>query len=185
MVRRVRDARWKDTQGLFYQGWVAFAVDCPSLVKACWHGRYKMIQDGLEISLQAQFSSAHGDLRAKQLLLNPNFTLVVTLATGFELLCLYHAIRLPKTGIVAPPSIQKRYNMCSNIINYDGKHECLCVTTSGQEQVEEMRQWIVAFAEQNHTVRDYRKYFRPLMCFLEGESVCVCVFVRIVLILNR
>ncbi|GFO26299.1 hypothetical protein PoB_005280400 [Plakobranchus ocellatus] len=37
-----------------------------------------------------------------------------------------------------------------------------------QDQVIEMREWIKAFANQDHSVRDYRKYFRPLMCYIEG-----------------
>ena len=37
------------------------------------------------------------------------------------------------------------------------------------EQVEEMREWFKAFREQDHTVRDYRKYFKPVLCYLEGS----------------
>ncbi|KAK3749076.1 hypothetical protein RRG08_034050 [Elysia crispata] len=37
-----------------------------------------------------------------------------------------------------------------------------------QEQINEMREWVKAFHRQDYSVRDYRKYFRPLMCYLEG-----------------
>ena len=37
------------------------------------------------------------------------------------------------------------------------------------EQVKEMREWFKAFREQDHTVRDYRKYFKPVLCYLEGS----------------
>jgi hypothetical protein len=37
-----------------------------------------------------------------------------------------------------------------------------------KEQVEEMRQWFKAWKDQDHSVRDYRKYFRPVICYLEG-----------------
>ena len=36
------------------------------------------------------------------------------------------------------------------------------------EQIVEMRQWFKAWKDQDHSVRDYRKYFRPLLCYLEG-----------------
>ncbi|XP_012936361.1 uncharacterized protein LOC101853453 [Aplysia californica] len=37
-----------------------------------------------------------------------------------------------------------------------------------KDQISEMKEWFKAFAEQNHTVRDYRKYFKPVLCYLEG-----------------
>ncbi|RUS70407.1 hypothetical protein EGW08_021835, partial [Elysia chlorotica] len=37
-----------------------------------------------------------------------------------------------------------------------------------QEQIDEMRLWFKAFKEQDHSVRDYRKYFKPNLCYLEG-----------------
>ncbi|XP_059165966.1 uncharacterized protein LOC131948373 [Physella acuta] len=37
-----------------------------------------------------------------------------------------------------------------------------------QEQVVEMREWFRAFKEQNYTVRDYRPYFKPVLCSIEG-----------------
>lgn len=40
--------------------------------------------------------------------------------------------------------------------------------TTLQGQIDEMRLWFKAFHEQNHTVRDYRQYFKPNLCYLEG-----------------
>ncbi|XP_063396658.1 uncharacterized protein LOC134681139 [Mytilus trossulus] len=39
------------------------------------------------------------------------------------------------------------------------------------EQVQEMREWFRAFNNQNYTERDYRKYFKPVLCYLEGMWV--------------
>lgn len=39
------------------------------------------------------------------------------------------------------------------------------------EQVQEMREWFRAFKDQNHKERDYRKYFKPVLCYLEGMWV--------------
>ena len=35
-------------------------------------------------------------------------------------------------------------------------------------QVKEMREWFKAWKEQNSTVRDYTKHFKPCLCYLEG-----------------
>ncbi|CAL1531301.1 unnamed protein product, partial [Lymnaea stagnalis] len=37
-----------------------------------------------------------------------------------------------------------------------------------QEQIQEMKQWFKAFATQNSTLRNYKKYFKPLLCYMEG-----------------
>lgn len=37
-----------------------------------------------------------------------------------------------------------------------------------EEQIEEMRQWFKAWKEQDHSRRDYRKFFKPVLCYLEG-----------------
>ncbi len=39
---------------------------------------------------------------------------------------------------------------------------------SVQEQIAEMREWFRAWANQNYTERDYRSYFKPVLCYLEG-----------------
>ena len=35
-------------------------------------------------------------------------------------------------------------------------------------QIVEMREWFKAWKSQDHSVRDYRKYFKPVLCYLEG-----------------
>ena len=35
-------------------------------------------------------------------------------------------------------------------------------------QIVEMREWFKAWKAQDHSVRDYRKYFKPVLCYLEG-----------------
>jgi len=37
-----------------------------------------------------------------------------------------------------------------------------------QEQTLEMQKWFQAWASQDYSVRDYRKYFKPLLCYLEA-----------------
>ena len=36
------------------------------------------------------------------------------------------------------------------------------------DQVAEMQEWFKAWQTQNHTQRDYRKYFKPVLCYMEG-----------------
>ncbi|XP_013383323.1 uncharacterized protein LOC106153767 [Lingula anatina] len=37
-----------------------------------------------------------------------------------------------------------------------------------QEQITEMREWFKAWANQDYSKRDYRPYFKPTLCYLEG-----------------
>ena len=39
---------------------------------------------------------------------------------------------------------------------------------SVDEQIVEMREWFKAWKSQDYSVRDYRKYFKPVLCYLEG-----------------
>ena len=41
--------------------------------------------------------------------------------------------------------------------------------TTVDGQVVEMRKWFKAYRDQDHTARDYRKYFKPVLCYLEGS----------------
>lgn len=36
------------------------------------------------------------------------------------------------------------------------------------EQIIEMREWFKAWKNSDHSKRDYRKYFQPVLCYLEG-----------------
>jgi len=37
-----------------------------------------------------------------------------------------------------------------------------------EDQAIEMREWFKAWRDQDYSVRDYRRYFRPVLCYLEG-----------------
>ena len=37
-----------------------------------------------------------------------------------------------------------------------------------EEEIIEMREWFKAWKDQDYSVRDYRKYFKPVLCYLEG-----------------
>lgn len=37
------------------------------------------------------------------------------------------------------------------------------------EQITEMREWFKAWRDQDYSKRDYRKYFKPTLCYLEGS----------------
>jgi len=37
-----------------------------------------------------------------------------------------------------------------------------------EEQIDEMKEWFKAWKDQDPSVRDYRKYFKPVLCYLEG-----------------
>ena len=36
------------------------------------------------------------------------------------------------------------------------------------EQIVEMREWFKAWKNQDYSIRDYRQYFKPILCYLEG-----------------
>ncbi|CAL1548147.1 unnamed protein product [Lymnaea stagnalis] len=40
--------------------------------------------------------------------------------------------------------------------------------TTVQDQIAEMRQYFLAFQTQNSSLRDYRPFFKPVLCYLEG-----------------
>ena len=40
-----------------------------------------------------------------------------------------------------------------------------------EKQVAEMQEFFRAFARQDHTIRDYRPYFKPILCYMEGAWV--------------
>ena len=46
--------------------------------------------------------------------------------------------------------------------------EAVTVNKTVSEQIVEMREWFKAWRDQDHSKRDYRKYFKPVLCYLEG-----------------
>lgn len=61
-----------------------------------------------------------------------------------------------------------RYNALEDITYPDVPPEVLAKGNNATAQVEEMQAWFQAFKEQDHSVRDYRPYFKPVLCYLEG-----------------
>lgn len=44
----------------------------------------------------------------------------------------------------------------------------LTIQFNVQEQTVEMKKWLLAFKNQDRKDRDYTKYFKPVLCYLEG-----------------
>ena len=70
-------------------------------------------------------------------------------------------------SIVKPSTTSKAYGAVEKIKFPDVPPAVLAKKTVS-EQTKEMQLWFKAFAEQDYSVRDYRPYFKPLMCYLEG-----------------
>ena len=66
-----------------------------------------------------------------------------------------------------PHSTSKIYHKTELVEFPDVPPEVLNQTTV-EDEITEMREWFKAFANQDFSVRDYRKYFKPVMCYLEG-----------------
>ncbi|XP_052268772.1 uncharacterized protein LOC127870155 [Dreissena polymorpha] len=68
---------------------------------------------------------------------------------------------------LAMPAFDKTYNGQVDIPFPDVPPEVLSKATI-EEQIAEMKLWFKAFKDQNSTVRDYRKFFKPVLCYMEG-----------------
>ncbi|KAK0056516.1 hypothetical protein Bpfe_014012 [Biomphalaria pfeifferi] len=66
-----------------------------------------------------------------------------------------------------PSTVTKNYHETEDIFLPNVPPEVLHQYTI-QDQITEMREWYRAFKEQNITHRDYRPYFKPIICALEG-----------------
>lgn len=66
-----------------------------------------------------------------------------------------------------PATNDKTFNKVEDIEFPDVPQEVL-KAGSVDNQVDEMRKWFKAFKDEDYSVRDYRKYFRPILCYLEG-----------------
>ncbi|XP_013397465.1 uncharacterized protein LOC106164197 [Lingula anatina] len=69
--------------------------------------------------------------------------------------------------LVMPCTSDESYHCIENIPFPPVPPEVTSKTTV-EEQIAEMKEWFKAFRDQNSYVRDYRKYFKPVMCYLEG-----------------
>ena len=53
-------------------------------------------------------------------------------------------------------------------VPFPGVPEAVTEKDTVEEEVIEMREWFKAWRDQNSTVRDYREFFKPVLCYLEG-----------------
>ena len=66
-----------------------------------------------------------------------------------------------------PSRTSGRWHQIENIPFPDVPPEVLAKPTV-QGQINEMREWFKAWKSQNYRTRDYRKYFKPVICYLEA-----------------
>ena len=69
--------------------------------------------------------------------------------------------------ILQPSSNSTEY-METEPISFPDVPEAVSSQETEKLQALEMREWFKAFNEQNYTHRDYRPYFQPVLCYLEG-----------------
>ena len=70
-------------------------------------------------------------------------------------------------GLYMPSTTSKEDNAVTRIELPEVPPEVLAKPTV-EEQAVEMRQWFKAWRDQDASVRDYHKFFKPLLCYLEG-----------------
>ena len=70
-------------------------------------------------------------------------------------------------GLYRPSTTTNIYNDIEPIELPDVPPEVLA-KRSVRDQIKEMRLWFKAFKDMNDTVRDYKKFFKPVLCYLEG-----------------
>ncbi|KAH9487608.1 hypothetical protein Btru_070570 [Bulinus truncatus] len=66
-----------------------------------------------------------------------------------------------------PSTKSSTYNLVSDIPFPEVPPDVLSKPTV-EEQIIEMREWFKAWRDQNYSVRDYRKYFKAVLCYMEG-----------------
>ncbi|XP_064645723.1 uncharacterized protein LOC135499028 [Lineus longissimus] len=66
-----------------------------------------------------------------------------------------------------PSTTQTKFRKMEDVPFPDVPPEVLSKSTV-DEQIEEMRAWFKAWKDSDHSTRDYRKYFKPVLCYLEG-----------------
>ena len=70
-------------------------------------------------------------------------------------------------GLFKPATNNMTYHAVVPIKHPDVPPEVLAQPTD-HDQIVEMREWFKAFRDEDYSVRDYRKYFKPILCYLEG-----------------
>lgn len=70
-------------------------------------------------------------------------------------------------GLYQPSTTEDTYNAVEEI-PFPEVPEAVTSLSNVSDQVVEMREWFRAWGDQNYTVRDYRDYFKPVLCYMEG-----------------
>lgn len=71
-------------------------------------------------------------------------------------------------GLYMPSTKTTDYNAVDEIELPDVPPKVLALEGNIAAQEDEMRKWFKAFHELDRSERDYRKYFKPVLCYLEG-----------------
>ena len=69
-----------------------------------------------------------------------------------------------------PSTVSSNYHATEAILQPGVPPEVTSKSTV-TEQITEMQEWFRAFKNQDHSVRDYRQYFKPILCVLEGTYI--------------
>ena len=69
--------------------------------------------------------------------------------------------------IVMPHSTDGAYEKTQNV-PYPLPPPAVTDLPNAEDQIVEMREWFKAWRDQDYSVRDYRPYFKPALCYLEG-----------------
>ncbi|XP_028414209.1 uncharacterized protein LOC114537253 isoform X2 [Dendronephthya gigantea] len=69
------------------------------------------------------------------------------------------------------PANTPGYHATQDIPFPDVPPEVLALEPDIPAAVDEMIEWFKAWRDQNYTVRDYRPYFKPLLCYMEGSWI--------------
>ena len=73
-------------------------------------------------------------------------------------------------GLKMPHRTSKWYDATEDVPFPDPPPEVTQKSTV-EEQIIEMREWFKAWRDQDYSVRDYRPYFKPVLCILEGAFI--------------
>ena len=78
-------------------------------------------------------------------------------------------------NLVKPSLVSDEYGMTEEI-EYPDVPDAVKNAGSVDNQIEEMQKWFKAFKDQDSSQRDYTKYFKPILCYLEGIPACFTSF---------
>ena len=87
---------------------------------------------------------------------------VVAVLNGVEFTTRHNDFHLVK------PSTESNDFLATELITPPPVPQRVLELSSVNEQVTEMREWFKAWRDQDHSVRDYREHFKPVLCYLEG-----------------